>query len=298
MKRSSSVKFPNSVQLFKFCLKVMAYKKGTKVRDQEVGAILNFNPSDCSHWKRGEKNVKSVFVLAKLSESLGVESSLIHDVASGAINLDEAFFEFIESNSIKKICERTANINTDELRGRVVRFVDAIHEESQFTTPPLYLPEVFRLFTFISTQSVDMIDRLSRVLRVKAGRYGIQYKKGDLKPQTRMSIVKDFARVVFEVERARYPELGAADKDLIDYEELLFVANLLIPRKLLMLELLSLDARKNVVAELSALFWVPKSLICFQLQEMLKYSDEQSSVVSEDEMIPNISTPQTELSGF
>ena len=57
MKRSSSVKFPNSVQLFKFCLKVMVYKRVSKVRDQEVGAILNFNPSDCSHWKRGEKTL-------------------------------------------------------------------------------------------------------------------------------------------------------------------------------------------------------------------------------------------------
>lgn len=272
MKRSSSVKFPNSVQLFKFCLKVMAYKKGSKVRDQEVGAILNFNPSDCSHWKRGEKNVKSVFVLAKLSETLGVESSLIHDVASGAINLDEAFFEYIESNSIRQICDDAKNIETDELRQTVVSFVDTIHAESQFTTPPLYLPEVFRLFSFVSTQPVDMIDRLSRVLRVKAGRYGIQYKKGDLKPQTRMSIVKDFARVIFEVERARYPELGTASKDSIAYEELLFVANLLIPRNLLMNELTRLDARKNVVAELAALFWVPKSLICFQLQEMVKYS--------------------------
>ena len=59
------------------------------------------------HWKRGEKNVKSVFVLAKLSETLGVESSLIHDVASGAINLEEAFFEYIESNSIKQNMPRS-----------------------------------------------------------------------------------------------------------------------------------------------------------------------------------------------
>ena len=282
MKRSSSVKFPNSVQLFKFCLKVMAYKKGSKVRDQEVGAILNFNPSDCSHWKRGEKNVKSVFVLAKLSEALGVESSLIHDVASGAINLDEAFFEYIESNSIKSIYSKVSALDTDPLRARVCKFVDMIHEESQFTTPPLYLPEVFRLFSFVSTQPVDMIDRLSRVLRVKAGRYGIQYKKGDLRPQTRMSIVKDFARVIFEVERARYPELEKMDKELIEYEELLFVANLLVPRKLLMEELARLDARKNVVAELSALFWVPKSLVCFQLQQMLKYSEMDASFMASD----------------
>ena len=219
--------------------------------------------------------------MAKLSETLGVESSLIHDVASGAINLEEAFFEYIESNSIKKICLEAKGFETEDLRKNVVKFVDMIHSESQFTTPPLYLPEVFRLFSFVSTQPVDMIDRLSRVLRVKAGRYGIQYKKGDLKPQTRMSIVKDFARILFEVERARYPELSTANKDTVAYEELLFVANLLIPRQILMSELTRLDARKNVVAELAALFWVPKSLICFQLQEMVKYSQIDATMITE-----------------
>ena len=90
MKRSGTAKFPNSVQLFKFCQKVLMDKRGGKVRDQEVGAMLNFNPSDCSHWKRGEKNVRSVFALAKLSDALNVEIALIHDIASGAIGLDEA----------------------------------------------------------------------------------------------------------------------------------------------------------------------------------------------------------------
>ena len=74
MKRSGAAKFPNSVQLFKFCQKVMMHQKGGKVRDQEVGSILNFNPSDCSHWKRGEKNVRSVFALAKLADTLGVRN--------------------------------------------------------------------------------------------------------------------------------------------------------------------------------------------------------------------------------
>ena len=81
MRRSGAVKFPNSVQLFKFCQKVLVTQRGGKVHDQEVGAILGFNPSDCSHWKRGEKNVRSVFALAKLAEALNVEPTLIHDVS-------------------------------------------------------------------------------------------------------------------------------------------------------------------------------------------------------------------------
>lgn len=272
MKRSGTAKFPNSVQLFKFCQKVLMDKRGGKVRDQEVGAMLNFNPSDCSHWKRGEKNVRSVFALAKLSDALNVEIALIHDIASGAVNLEEAWFEYLESRSFKEIFQ-TGTIPVDslqEVRDRVTGFVQQIQAESEFTTPPLYLPEVMRAFSFIATQPVDMLDKLSRILRIKAGRYCIQFKKGELKPQTRMSMVKDLARIVFEGERERFPELGAARKELIDAEEVIFTANLLIPKPMLMAELAKLDSRRNVVSELAGLFWVPKSLICFQLQDILR----------------------------
>jgi len=273
MKRSGLVKFPYSVQLFKFCQKVMMHQRSGKVRDQEVGSILNFNPSDCSHWKRGEKNVRSVFALAKLADVLGVETSLIHDVTSGAVNLEEAYFEYLESRSFQKIYEMIASEDEEVLRSardRVFSFVEKIQMECDFTTPPLYLPEVMRAFAFISTQPIDMLDRLSRILRVKAGRYCIQFKKGDLKPQTRMSMVKDLSRIVFEGERPRFPELGAVQRNIAPLEEVLFTANLLIPRKMLLNELSKLDTRRNVISELATIFWVPKSLVGFQLQDILR----------------------------
>jgi len=272
MKRSGAVKFPNSVQLFKFCQKVMMHQKGGKVRDQEVGAILNFNPSDCSHWKRGEKNVRSVFALAKLANTLGIEIGLIHDVSSGVVNLEEAFFEYLESRNFKSIFADVSDRNSEEIarvRDSVFSFVATIQKECDFTTPPLYLPEVMGAFSFVSTQPVDMLDKLSRILRVKAGRYCIQFKKGDLKPQTRMSMVKDLARIVFEGERGRFPELGE-NKGLVDYEETLFTANLLVPKDMLIAEMSKLDSRRNMVSELATLFWAPKSLIGFQLQELLR----------------------------
>ncbi len=272
MKRSGAVKFPHSVQLFKFCQKVMMHQKGSKVRDQEIGSILNFNPSDCSHWKRGEKNVRSVFALAKLAEALSVETSLIHDLTSGAIDLDEAYFEYMEARHYKALKSQVREAGADELRAireRVLEFVQRVQQECDFQTPPLYLPEVMRTFAFITVQPVDMLDKLSRILRVKAGQYCIQYKKGDLKAQTRMSMVKDLARILFEGERGRFPEFGASPASLISYEQQVFVANLLLPRTMLMLELNKLDSRKNVISELAAVFWVPKSLISFQLQDIV-----------------------------
>ncbi len=272
MKRSGAVKFPHSVQLFKFCQKVLMNVTGGKVHDQEVGHILGFNPSDCSHWKRGEKNVRSVFALAKLAETLQVESTLIHDIASGSVNLDEALFEYHESRTYKKILDRVKTIDSEVVRQtseRAENFAKSLQAQADFSTPPLYLPEIMRLFSFISSQPADMVDKLSRVLRLKPGKYAIHFKKGDLRPQTRQSMVKNLSRIIFEGERDRFPELGAMNSDLVAFEEIVFTATLLLPKHLLRSEMIKLDSRKNIISELSAMFWIPKSLVCFQLRNFL-----------------------------
>lgn len=273
MKRSGAVKFPDSVQLFKFCQKVRMSQRGGKVHDQEVGSILDFNPSDCSHWKRGEKNVRSVFALAKLAEALEVETGLIHDVASGALGVEEAYYEWQESNVLRGVMAKVANCDAKAVaaaRRRVETFVEALHQQGQFVTTPLYIPEILRFFAFVSVQPADMLDKLSRILRVKPGQYCLQYKKGDIKAQTRMSMAKDLGRIIFEAERARFPELGAANQDLVEFEETVFSASLLAPKGMVLGEMSRLDSRRNVVSELAAMFWVPKSLIGFQVQDILR----------------------------
>lgn len=281
MKRSGAAKFPNSVQLFKFCQKVLMSQRGGKVHDQDVGSILSFNPSDCSHWKRGEKNVRSVFALAKLAEALQVEATLIHDLASGASQLDEAYFEWQEANALKATYAKLADSEPGAIaqaRQRVEAFVQELHKQCEFATPPLYVPEVLRFFAFVTTQPTEMMDRLSRILRVKTGQYAIQFRKGDLKPHTRMAMTKDLARIVFEGERDRFPELGALNANLVEFEETIFAANLLCPKAHLLAEMAKLDNRRNVVSELATLFWVPKSLVSFQLQEIVRSSVQTAAL--------------------
>ncbi len=273
MKRSTNAKFPSSAQLFRFCQRVLVDRRQSKVHDQEIGAILSFNPSDCSHWKRGEKNIKSIFALEKLSASLGVENTLILDIASGHMSLDEAFFEYKECRRIQRVFAAAQTIEPAallEIKRRTQKFVNQIHAECDFKTAPLYLPEVIQNFSFIKTQPAEMMDKLSRVLRVRSGQYCIQFAKGELKPQTRQSISMDLARIFFEGERARFPELGTVDKDLVALEEYLFVCMLLVPEDLVMEELLRLDNRRNVIQDLANIFWVPKSLICLQVQQVIQ----------------------------
>lgn len=278
MKRSGLAKFPHSVQLFKFCQKVLTDNKGVKINDQDVGSILEFNPSDCSHWKRGEKNVKSVFSLAKLSKELSVDSGLIHDIVSGHIGLDEAYFEHMESKSFEKALKEYEKQKPEEVascRKALGAFVDKLLTQAEFSTPPLYLPEVMRFFPFVQAQPVEMMDRLSRILKIKPGHYGIQFKKGELRSQTRMSILKDLARIILEAERNQFSELAPINEALAPFERLLFIADLLVPKKLLRQEMSKLDARKNLISDLATLFWAPKSLVSFQIQDILRLEQEQ-----------------------
>ena len=85
-----------------------------------------------------------------------------------------------------------------------------------------------------------------------------------------MILVKDLARTVFNAERERFPELGPLNQEMLALEEAIFTANLMLPKAMMSLEMAKLDTRKNVVAELATLFWVPKSLVRFQLQDTLR----------------------------
>ena len=287
MKRPGVPKFPHSAQLFKFCQKILSELKKSKIHDQEVGNILDFNPSDCSHWKRGEKNVRSVFALATLAETLQVEPSLVHDLAMGTLALDEAYFEYKESRqffpTVGQVKKEFAPEALYKVRHQLLAFVANLHQRSEFAVAPLYLPEIFRFFPFVATQPTEMMDKLSRILRVKTGQYTIQFKKGDLKAQVRMSMTQDLARILLMGERDRFPELGMCTAGCREWEELLFTANLLVPKTLLLEELVKLDTRKNVVAELATLFWVPKSLIGFQLQDLFSSEEymQKSTVVEQ-----------------
>lgn len=276
------VKFVNSSQLFKFCQKVLSDQRGKKIHDQEVGSILNFNPSDCSHWKKGEKNVKSVFALEKLAKYLKVEIALIQGLASGAMTFDEVYFEYQEGLSFEANYKKALTCGAEVFnatRERIYRFVAEYQVKAGFKTPPLYLPELLQFFPFISLQPTDMMDRLSRILRIRPQQYVIQCRKGELRPQTRMSIVGDLARIILSSERSRYQAvLGEGQESLLAFERAVFIAAFLAPREMFANELIKLDSRKNIIAELAATFWVPKSLISFQLQDLIRHQNESAEV--------------------
>ena len=282
MKRGSSPKFPHSVHLFKFCQKVLYFRKNKKPQDQDIGMIINFNPSDCSHWKRGEKNIKSVFSLSKIASALQVDSALIYDIANSDIGVDEAYYEFVIAENIKESNQEFIKNDLKReclsLHKELKLFADRLHAQVQMKSPPLYIPEVMNRYPFVSTQLTEITDKLSRIIKAKPGQFLIQYRKGDLKPQTRMSIVQDLAKILIQggTIEGKLP----LDNYAL-YQQITLVAHILLPMNLLKSEMQKVDSRNSLVMQLSSIFWVPKFLVNFQLQQLLLFPELLS--VSEQE---------------
>ena len=120
MTRGVDIKYPNSLNLFQFCRRVLDHKfGGIRVIDQDVGQILGFDPADCSHWKKGKKNIRSIQAIKTIADHLGVDEKLVVDVASGEISDCEAFHEYSGYGSSlldSKVYEARRRIFTDIMR--------------------------------------------------------------------------------------------------------------------------------------------------------------------------------------
>ena len=281
MKRTGDCKYPNSVQLFDFCQKIFLHQKATKkIHDQEIGAILNFNPSDCSHWKKGEKNIKSIFSLKKLSDRLNIDTMSLYEIANGSIDAEEAFFEYSE---IKKYNENLKEIQKlpketkNKIKKEVLEVLHKILHGIALKTPPIYLPEFMSLFPFIKLKPAEHMGKLSRILKTKPGSYIIHHRKGSVSPQTRLSVITDITRIMTEVEKNKYPELGQTSKEIIIYYQMLLTSNLLVPTKELSEQIKKIAPKKELIEELANIFSVPRFIINFQIMDLTQEKFENQT---------------------
>jgi len=272
-KASEQQRFPQSAVLFKFCLKVLeARKLGTKVHDQDVGNILDYNPSDTSHWKRGKKAVRSIFALEALARELDVDVELIEDVASGAIDFDEAWFDFSEAEEESKMSKDHGGVSfSRERRDRQVlleKVANSLAAKAGIQTVPVYVPELMSSISFIQLVQAEVTERLARSNRIKPGQYVIRYRKGDLTSHIRCAISREVAKIIILSEREQFMLPTRSDDMLVT--EIIDLANaLLVPSELLRAELARIPARANMVQYLANLFWVPKVVIRSRLVTLL-----------------------------
>jgi hypothetical protein len=93
MKKTEENRFPHSSALFQFCKEALSLKS-QKVMDQEVGNLLGYDPADCSHWKKGKKNIKSLTSLKTLADGFQMDEKTLMDLITGKISKDEALLEY------------------------------------------------------------------------------------------------------------------------------------------------------------------------------------------------------------
>lgn len=272
-KASEAQRFPQSAVLFKFCLRVLETRKPDgKVHDQDVGNILDYNPSDTSHWKRGKKAVRSIFALEALSRALDVDIELIEDIASGALDFDEAWFDFCESEDEARQSKVQSGLTYSKVRRdrqlMMEHVAQSISTRAGTSSVPVFLPELLNAVPFIQLVQADVTDRLARSNRVKPGQYVIRYRKGDLTSHIRCAIAREVARIILMSEREQFMLPPRSEETTTT--EIIDLANaLLVPSDLLKAELTKVPARANMVQYLSDLFWVPKVVIRSRLVTLL-----------------------------
>mgnify|MGYP001602426093 CR=1 FL=1 len=299
MKKDVPVKYAHSANLFQFCRKVLDHKfGGIRVIDQDVGQILGFDPADCSHWKKGKKNIRSIQAMKAIADHLGVDEKLVVDVASGDIDESEAFNEYCGYGAFQldgKVIEaakkdfyrnNAGNWSKDretEFRNsfsanepEIDQAVKAIHAKINFGEAPLYLPEVISSYPDIelTARSSGEENGSGAVTVSKDGdRTTITYTSGtEMKPYMRYQIAKALAEHFLSNLRPQKDKLSSYDEHLIDVQKNLFAAKLLAPAHLIRKEMAQINVAKDIVSQLSEVFWVSKTFMNRRLKDILQGS--------------------------
>lgn len=292
MKKVDEIKFQSSANLFQFCRRVLDHKfGGVRVIDQDVGTILGFDPADCSHWKKGKKNIRSIQAMRAIANSLGVDERLVVDIAAGELDDKEAFFEYhgygdlVVDNKLyeaarKDFYKRNAATWSTEKESEfralfqidllaIDRIVQDIHEKIDFKEAPLYIPEIFNSFpelkNLVCSGSMDEIGKeINGTIVVPPG--------AESRPFVRFKIAKAIgARLMHERRIKRRSEIEDFAAHVNEIEANLFAAKLLAPAAMVRKELGNVNVSRDVVSQLAETFWVSKTFMNRRLKEILQF---------------------------
>ena len=293
MNQETESKYPYSANLFRFCRRVLDKKHGgVRVIDQDVGQILGFDPADCSHWKRGRKNVRSVQAVKSIAQHLGVDERLVVDIATGEINDNEAFFEYsgYGSYQIDPSLQETARkdfyrqhaTQWDENQERSFReifsprhafiqeTVQEIHTRIQFEEAPLYIPEIVASYKDIRIQSGDASVDQSVSSQFDGTTLDITVRKGaEVRPFTRYKVASAMAQYFLPQQITERKELKSFADHLYEVESNIFASELLAPKALIRQEVQNADPSKDIITQLAEFFWVSRGFMARRVQEIL-----------------------------
>ncbi|MBC7661001.1 MAG: hypothetical protein H7249_14990 [Chitinophagaceae bacterium] len=300
MKKVEANRYPHSATLFKFCKEALEirYDGNVKVIDQDVGAILGYDPADCSHWKKGKKNIRSLTTLRSIAEHLNVDEGLLIDITSGKVTLDEAVFEFKgygdfmlsgkPLEALKKDYFKnpsrwqggnqipTFEVHFHKQRKQVVALANELVEQGGFTETPLYIPEIYRLVPNVSIGNDPDQTEAFTVRHDDEGaelKTVVNFQSNEARPYLRFMAGKALFKHLVGTGRIASDSLSDTPSEIVDILSNVFAGALLIPSELLRGEVQKLDMSFDMIRQLSEVFWVSRSLMNQRLRDFLEHGD-------------------------
>jgi hypothetical protein len=297
MKKTAENRYPNSATLFKFCKEALEirYDGNVKVIDQDVGAILGYDPADCSHWKKGKKNIRALGTLRSIADHLHIDERLLIDIASGKIGLDEAVFEFKgygsfslqgrHLESLKK--EFFRNPSKWQQEGSVKTFEDlfdvnrqavsqvaaSVLQAGNFTEAPIYIPELMAIFPNLN---IVADDQLAEPILVETQGEGsnivrtIKFRGPDMKPYVRFLLAREIFKYLVASGAQHTAVFSNIPSEVLDIQANIFAGMLLVPASMIKAEVEKIDGSMDLVAQLADTFWVSKSLMNQRLRDYME----------------------------
>lgn len=297
MKKIEANRYPHSATLFRFCKEALEirYDGNVKVIDQDVGAILGYDPADCSHWKKGKKNIRALATLRSIADHLNIDERLLIDIASGKVDLDEAVFEYKGYGQFNLAGRNLENLKKEffknpdrwqsegsmrsfeELfdidRPAIAKVAERIIEDGKFTEAPVYIPEVFRLYPSVTLEADDTIE--DSVVAVCQGEgpqmtTRIKFRGPEMRPYMRFLAAKHLFRHLARSQNIIAQKFSKSPDEVLDVQANIFAGMLLVPAKMLRKEVEQIDSSLDIVMQLANVFWVSKALMNQRLRDYME----------------------------
>jgi hypothetical protein len=272
MKRSEENRYAHSATLFHFCKEALNIKHNFEVKiiDQHVGAILGFDPADCSHWKRGKKNIHSIHTINTIAEHLEIDPRIVNDIVSGQATLEESLQEFRGYGNLDQENPENTEIEayTDINRAHIQNLVSHILEAADIRACPVMIPELLSVLpkVVLVDETPESGALVETTLQEKT--YTIRVRKGDVRAHIRFLVAREIGRILL------YPTLES-DEPITFVEARLnaFAMFLLMPTALLQLAARDADHSTDLVQQLSQFFWLGRSLVNARLKDFFAHGN-------------------------
>lgn len=299
----ANVKYPHSAVLFKFCKEALRIKFDgqVKVIDQDVGAILKYDPADCSHWKRGSKNIRNLTHLRDIAQHFKIDEGIPVGIMDGSLSFDEALFEYTGYGSYTLDSKQLDALKKDffekpyhwdasdegksfeeifKIRRKSVRDIaHKIIEMGAFSEPIIDLKEVSDLFSNIKIQQNKKIEEPLRVSNdgwKKNLRRIISHKKPLTCPYMRFLMAREIFYFLKDSEHELMAEVLTIPPETATVHGNIFASYLLIPDHLLREEVAQIFSDQDIIQQLAQAFGVSKALINHRLWNLEPLSKPQT----------------------